>query len=164
MTVRPRSADGRNPIITSGKITIDLDTVRRTESIGPNGEADFKGIPPKFKGATLKILPQVDGYEEQWQRHKLLGNVLELPLVRARPISVFTGSIAPPPGKKQDIRILVDGQKGEASPDEFGRFELSVEGKPGDRVRLKVYARGKLAYDDFQVVPGPVTLKLHDTH
>ena len=28
---------------------------------------------------------------------------------------------------------------------------------------MKVYANGKLVYDDFQVIPGPVTLKLQRT-
>jgi hypothetical protein len=88
--------------------------------------------------------------------------VLDLSLVRAAPpVSLLTGSIVPPPGKGKDIKILVDGQKSEASPDQFGRFELNLNGKDGDRVRLKVYANGKLVYDDYQVLPGPVTLKLN---
>ena len=162
LTVRAHSADERDPIITSGKITIDLDNDRRTASLGANGEADFKGIPPKFRGATLKVLPQVDGYEEQWQRHKLKTNVLDLPLVRAAlPVTILTGTITPPPGTGKTIKILVEGQKGETSPDDLGRFELSVNGKAGDRVRLRVYSDGKPVYDDYQVLPGPVTLSLH---
>jgi hypothetical protein len=162
LTVRPYSAAGRDPIITSGKVTIDLDNDRRPASVGPNGEADLKGIPARFKGATINILPQVDGYEEQWQEHKLDGHVLDLPLVRAAPsVTVLTGLIIPPPGNARNIKILVDGQKGEASPDKFGRFEINVTGKANDRVRLRVFADGKQVYDDFQVLPGPVTLKLH---
>jgi hypothetical protein len=162
LTVRAHSADERDPIITSGKITIDLDNDRRTASLGANGEADFKGIPPKFRGATLKVLPQVDGYEEQWQRHKLKTNVLDLPLVRAAlPVTILTGKISPPPGTGKTIKILVEGQKGETSPDALGRFELGVNGKAGERVRVLVYSDGKPVYDDYQVLPGPVTLSLH---
>jgi hypothetical protein len=162
LTVRPHSADGLNPIITSGKITIDLDTDRRTEAIGSNGEADFKGIPPRFQGATLKILPQVEGYEEQWQRHKLHGNVLELPLVRATPPVIhLTGSIVPPPANWKELRVIVEGRTSEGKVDDLGRFGLDVNGRDGDRVRLKIYAGQKIVYDDFQALPGPVTLKLH---
>ena len=168
LTVRAHSADGRDPIITSGRITIDLDNDRRMAVLGANGEADFKGIPPKFKGATLKILPQVDGYEEQWQRHKLKTNVLDLPLVRAAPpVTILTGTVAPTCAAAStnnecgNIKILVEGQKNETSPDSLGRFELSVNGKAGDRVRVRVYADGKSLYDDYQVLPGPVTLSLH---
>jgi hypothetical protein len=162
LTVRAHSADGRDPLITSGKITIELDTALNTQSIGPNGEADFKGIPPKFESATLRILPLVEGYEEKWQRHKLQGHVLDLPLERAaQPVTVLTGSIVPAPAKGKNIKILVDGQKGETSPDEFGRFWLNVNGKAGDRVRLKVFADGNQVYDAYQVLPGPVMLKLN---
>jgi len=162
LTVRAHSADMRDPIITSGKIAIDLDNDRRTALLGANGEADFKGIPPKFRGAMLKILPQVDGYVEKWQELEVKSNVLDLALVRATlPVTLLTGSISPPPSMGQSVRIFVDSQKSETSADELGRFELSVNGKVGDRVLLKVYVDGKQVYDDYQVLPGPVTLILH---
>ena len=117
---------------------------------------------PRFQGATIRILPQVQGYEEQWQRHKLHGNVLELPLVRATPPVIhLTGSIVPPPANWKELRVIVDGQTSEGKVDELGRFGLDVNGKDGDRVRLKIYAGQEIVYDDFQVLPGPVTLKLH---
>lgn len=161
LTVRPYSEDGREPIITSGSITIDLGNDRRTEPIGANGEADFKGISPQLRRGSVKILPRVDGYEEVWQEHKLESNVLDLPLVREHPQALLTGSITPPPKRGENIKILVEGQKEETIPDELGRFELKVNGKAGDRVRLKVYADEKLVYDDFQTLPGPAVLKLH---
>lgn len=161
LTVRPYGKDGGDAVITTGRITIDLDTDRRTESVDSEGEANFKGIPSRFQGATLRILPQVDGYTEEWQRHKIRGNVLQLPLVRqAKLMTRLTGSIIPP-SKQSVVKIIVAGQNVEALPDEFGRFELNVNGKIGDRVRLQVYADGELAYDDYQVLPGPVMLKLH---
>jgi hypothetical protein len=91
---------------------------------------------------------------------KLEGNVLDVELERAHPVTVLNGSLVPPPGAGKAIKIVVDGQDGETSPDELGRFKLNVSGKPGDRVRVKVYDEGKLAYDDFEVLPGPVTLRL----
>jgi hypothetical protein len=160
-TVRPHSADGRDPLIVAGKITIDLDTDRRTQSIGPGGEADFKGIPPRFAGATLRVLPQVDGYEDKWQTHQLQGHVLDLPLERAGPpVTVLTGSINPAPEEEKNVKILVEGQKAETSPDDFGRFQLEVNGKPGDRIRLKVYQGKKLLRDDYYVLPGPAEITL----
>ena len=161
LTVRPYSADGRDPIITSGKITIDLDNDRRTASLGDKGEADFKSIPAKFRSEPLKVLPEIGGYDNKGQRLTLAANsnVLEVPLQRAAPIAL-KGRIDPPPANPKSIRIVVDGQKEETSPDDLGRFELSVNGKAGDRVRLIVYADGKSVYEDFEQLPGPVTLTL----
>ena len=162
LTVRAHSAGQRDPVITSGKITIDLDNDRRIAFLGANGEADFKGIPPKFRNSTLKVLPQVDGYEEQWQEQRLGSNVLDLPLVRATaPVIVLTGTVTPPPDAESTIKIFVDGQDTTAIPDDIGRFKLNVNGKVGDRVRVKVYANQKSVYDDYQVLPGPITLRLH---
>jgi len=162
LTVRAHSADGAVPIITSGKVTLELENTRRTESIGLDGEANFKGIPARFRGATVRVLPEVDGYKPAWQPHKLLGSALDFPLERAdQPVTHLGGSIVPPPEDWNKIRLIVDGQSSEGKVDELGRFDFPVNGKPGDSIRLKVYAGGKLLYDDFQTLPGPVNLKLH---
>jgi hypothetical protein len=104
----------------------------------------------------------VEGYEEIPQSVVLSGSVVILPLLKLHPpVTLLRGSITMPRGKTRDIKILVEGQKGEASPDKFGRFEIKVDGKPGDTVRVKVFIDGNLAYDDFQSLPGPVTRVLH---
>jgi hypothetical protein len=162
LTVRAHGADGRNPIITSGQITIDLDNDRRPKAISPNGEADFKGIPAKFQGATIGVLPQVDGYKQEWQQLELKGTVLDVTLQPAPPpVTRLTGSILPPPKDWAHLRIIVDGQSGNGKVDEIGRFDFQVIGKGGDTVRLKIYDATKLVYDDFQTLPGPLTLTLH---
>lgn len=160
LTVRAHSEDGTQAMITYGRVTIDFDTDRRTQPFDSNGEANFKGVPPKFQGATLKILPQVEGYEEEWQRHKLQGNVIDLPLVAAsQPVSQLIGSIVPPPANWKALRVTVDGQSGESKVDKFGRFDVQVTGSV-DRIRLKIHAGSELVYDDYQTVPGPVTVSL----
>ena len=57
--------------------------------------------------------------------------------------------------------MIVDGQPGEGKVDELGRFDLEVNGKDGDKIRLRVYAKGKLLFDRDETVPGPLTLSLH---
>jgi hypothetical protein len=161
LTLRAHSADGTEPIISSGKVTIDLDNDRRTEGFGPDGEAEFKGIPGRFRGATVSMLPQVEGYQAVWQRHKIQWTAFDLalePAVAAR--TTLTGSIMAPADMMKSLRVAVEGQKPEAKCDDLGKFELPVEGKSGDRVRLRVYAGRRLVYDDYQTLPGPVTLQV----
>lgn len=160
LTVRAHSADGGDPIITSGKITIDFGTNRTEVVIDAKGEANFKGVPARFRDSALKVWPQVDGYEEKPQYRKPEGQVLDLALERTQPVTVLIGSIVPPPGLGKIIRIVVDGQEGEASPDELGRFKLTVNRKVGDMIRLKAYSGKKLVYDDYQVLSGSVTINL----
>jgi len=162
LTVRAHSADGSAPIIRSGEITIDLDNDRRHGGFNSNGEADFKGIPAKFRGATVDVLPQVDGYKQDAQRLKLSGAVLDVTLQPAPPpVTHLTGSIVPPPRDWASLRITVDGQpKAEGHVDKLGRFDFQVNGKDGDTVRLKIYEGTKLVYDNFQTVPGPLNIPL----
>jgi hypothetical protein len=157
LAVRAHSED--SPLHTSGQITLDLPGLPHA-NIGPDGEANFKGISARLRGTQIRVLPHVDGYEEKWLTPKLEGDVLDVDLEKAHPVTVLTGSLVPPPVTGKTIKILVDGQEGETSPDELGRFKLSVNGKAGDRVRLRVYRGAELVYDDYQVLPGPVTLSL----
>jgi len=160
LAVRAHSKD--NPLLTSGQITLDLPRLPHAK-IGPDGEANFN-ISARFRGMPIRVLPHVDGYEEKWLTSKPEGNVLDVELESAHPVTVLHGSLVPPPSTGRIVKILVDGQEGETSPDELGRFKLDVGGKAGDRVRLKVYSGGKLVYDDYQVLPGPVTLRLQKDH
>lgn len=162
LTVRAHSADDRNPIITSGQITIDLDNDRRSNPISPNGEVDFKGIPARFEGATVRVLPQVESYKKEWQRLELKGTVLDVTLQPAPPpVTHLTGSIVPPPQDWAKLRLMVDGQSVEGKVDELGRFDFQVSGKDGDTIRLKIYDDTKLVLDNFQTLPGPLSLTLN---
>lgn len=157
LAVRAHSEDV--PLITSGQITLDLPGLPHAD-IGPDGEANFKGISARFKGTPIRVLAQVDGYEEGWQTPAVDGNVLDVILKRAHPMTVLSGSLYPPPAAGKKITISVDGQDDGTSPDDLGRFKLNVNGKAGDRVRLKIYEDRQLVFDDYEVLPGPVTISL----
>jgi hypothetical protein len=49
---------------------------------------------------------------------------------------------------------------GDGRPDPLGRFDFPVRGKGGERIRLKVYVDGQLRYDEYQTLPGPITLRV----
>ena len=155
LSVRAHSQD--SPLITSGQITLDLPGLPHV-SIGPDGEATFKGLPASARLRTIRMLPHVDGYAERWIVAQVQSGIADIQLDPLR--LTLSGSLVPVPRDRSTIRIVVDGQGGEASPDALGRFSLEVRGKAGDRVRLRVYQHGDLAYDDYQVLPGPVTLSL----
>jgi hypothetical protein len=160
LTVRAHSQ--KEPIITRGRITIEFDSASRTERFDANGEANFKEVPARFELATLKMLPQVSGYEQTWQQHKPRRRVLDVALIpAAQPVTHLIGTIVPPPANWKILRVIVDGQPGEGQVDQLGRFALQVNGSGSDTVRLRIYAGNKLVYDDDETLPGPVTLTLH---
>ncbi|MGC2400947.1 MAG: hypothetical protein WA510_14235 [Acidobacteriaceae bacterium] len=158
LAVRAHSAE--TPLITSGQVTLELPGLPHA-GISSDGEANFKSLPEKYKATPIRVLPDVDGYEKKWVTPEVAGSVLNVTLEKEHPVIDLTGTVMPLPRAGKKITILVDGQKGEASPDQFGRFKLTVNGKAGDTVRVMVYQDGKLSYYDDEQLPGPITLKLH---
>ena len=161
LTVRTHPVGNQSGIIGSGDITIDLENVRRTEALGTNGEANFKGIPGKLKGAKVDVMPRVEGFDQSWQKLQITGSVLEISL---RPMAtetlVLRGTLLPVPKNTENVRVLVDGQNGEAKVDTFGRFDLPVQGRNGERVRLRVYSGSTIIYDNYETLPGPFTISI----
>lgn len=149
LAVRAHSND--SPLLTSGEITLDLPGLPHA-NIGTDGEANFKGVGVRYKGLPIRVLARLTGYEELWLTPTVENDVLDVNLMKANPSSVLGGSLVPLGGKT--TKVLVEGQEGETSPDEFGRFKINVSGKKaGDRVRIMVYRDGELVYDDYQVLP-----------
>jgi hypothetical protein len=100
VAVRARSED--NPLITSGRITLDLPGLP-SANIGPDGEANFKGVSARFKGMPIKMLAQVDGYEEKWRIPTVEGSTLAVNLGEPlRPIIVQIATLVPPPVVRQN--------------------------------------------------------------
>jgi hypothetical protein len=162
LTVRAHSQDG-GPLVTSGSVTIEFGASIRTEAFGVNGEANFKGLPSEFKTRALNVLPQVEGYNKVWQRQTQREDTLELSLAPEHPQTFLNGSISPAPtGKK--IRMTIEGQDSatDTSPDDLGRFKISVEGRDGEQVRLRVFEGDRLVFDDYETLPGPISIHLRE--
>jgi hypothetical protein len=159
LTIRPIGPHQQS--IKTGNVTIQYGDKTDTEAVGQNGEANFKQIPQTHWGRKIKITPEIDGYDERPQFLVLNSVVLELPLLSEYFETRFFGTIRPSPSESQIVKILVEGEDQEATADEFGRFSLVVHKKEGTRVRVKVYINSKQVYDNFEILPGPVTLTTH---
>jgi hypothetical protein len=159
LTVRP--VGPRQESINIGKLTLQFADKLDTEMVGPNGEANFKQIPEVYWGQTLKITPEVDGFDRAPLYSQVNSVAIDLPLVPERFETHFSGKVLPPPRKGQTVKILVEGEEQEATSDQFGRFDLIVHRREGTRVRVAVYSNGMQVYDDFETLPGPVTLAIH---
>jgi hypothetical protein len=155
LTVRAHSQ--RAAVITTGNVVLELDNTRRSEPIGSNGEANFKGIPAKFRGATVRILPQILGYKEEWMQEKLSGSALDLPLAAMERLQ---GTIIPVPRNWNKLTVHIEGQEDEARVDQRGRFSIPVTAIRGDKVRLLIYEGNKQVKDTMESPYAPVTITL----
>ena len=116
LTVNVRSVNEKDPVITSGNITIDFDNNRTTQPIRSNGQADFKGVPEKFRDTTVKVLPHVEAYLTEYQEIRLDNDVIDLQLKKAvLPDVELTGRVVPVPRKSDEVTVLVEGESSSCS-------------------------------------------------
>lgn len=154
LTVRAHSTDGTAPIIRTGMITLDLDNYRRTESFRPNGEADFKGIPAKFVGTIVNVLPQIDGYQRKWESHKIVGSFLDLALQQSDPFA-FHGFIHDERGNPlPTVNVLSTDCNKTAVSNNQGVFVFQVSGTPAMRCHLIFTKDGYSSYNTDVVIDG----------
>jgi hypothetical protein len=149
LTVRAHSADGSVPVIKSGSVTLELDDNRLTKPLAPEGEADFKGVPAKFWGTTIGILPQVDGYEEKWQERKVEGNSLDVPLERIRPRPItYRGFVQDEQGSPlSGVQVTSPDCDQQSSTNAKGTFTLQVSVIPEARCHIVFSKDGYTPYN-----------------
>jgi hypothetical protein len=158
-TIRPH-ADG-TPVITKGKIRLEYGDNAPTTDVTSSGEAEFKQIPHQYWGHEVKVLPQIEDYKEEYKTITLSDKPIDFTLTKIPVATTLEGQIVPPQ-KGKAVKILVEGESGEAVPDQYGRFTVVVHRKPGERVRISAWVNGKQVYDDYQILPGPVKLSLKE--
>lgn len=145
LTIRPHGSD--KPLITSGKIRVELGNFAPTQEINSNGEADFKGVPHKFRGASVKILPLIDGYKQEYQTKVINGDVMDVDLVQ--PETMLRARLVPAPSSTQRMKVLIESGSGEQVPDRYGRFQAIVHKNVTDRVRITVCSNGRSIFNDY---------------
>jgi hypothetical protein len=149
VTLRAHSAS--EALIRKGSIRMELGGAAQVAEIGSNGDADFKGISARFMGAEVRILPMVDGYEQEYQTVKLTSEVVNINLRGETSLFTLQGQLEPTPPVGRIVTVLVEGAE-PVSPDRYGRFTVLVHRKPGDVVRVNVCADGHRVHDDFHAL------------
>ncbi len=148
-------------------LTVDLQRIEAGLSpfviaaVAERSKSKQKKLSLLMAGVALTVALSTGGFWYARRAQNLTDNDSLAFKVRADSSDItLIGSIIPPPEKGNAIKIVVEGQKGETFPDDLGRFKLMVNGRAGDRIRLQIYVNGKMAYDDFQVLPGPIAVSL----
>ena len=144
LTIRPHAPD--KPLITSGKIRVELGNFANTQDISSNGEADFKGVPHKFRGARVQVLPLVDGYKQEYQTTLISGDAIDLNLVK--PETLLRARLVPAPAPGQRVKVLIENESGEQVPDSYGRFQAVVHKNLQDSVVVIVCSNGRSVFND----------------
>jgi hypothetical protein len=154
LTVRPRGSTDTDQTLPSGSITLYMNSVSRTERIGPDGQAHFRDIPASVRGVRVKIMPQVAGYRQSERVCQPVADVCELVLERST--THLKGVILDPPQRRAGLLVRVTSGTGSAQDnvDDLGSFDVAVPGAIGDTVQVQVYSGKTLVYDRGQTLGG----------
>jgi hypothetical protein len=157
VNVRPH-AEGV-PQFTVGKIRLEYGANTPTNDLNSSGDAEFKDVSRQYFGKKAKVLPKIEDYEEEYQEVSLGDKPIDLTL-KKKPVETKLKGRIVPILKGKTVKILVEGEDTAAVPDEYGRFEILVHRKDGERVRVSVWINNKQVYDEYQILPGPVMLSI----
>ena len=154
LTVYVHGEAARNDLVlrNSGRVFVDLDGDRRSESIGENGQAYFPAIPDRFRGQEVPIWVDATGFEPTTanQKQRVDGGSLYLP-VRKKSGHV-SGRVQDQDGNPiANADLTVAGLSGHS--DVSGHFEFVIPGEKSEQeMDLQAVAHGYKT-QKYKVVP-----------
>jgi hypothetical protein len=150
LTLRPHGPG--TPIIKAGKIRVEFGDLPPYISEVNSGEAIFKSIPRRFWGTAVKVLPEIDEYQLNYQSITIDSNAIDLQLTPLVAQAMLRARIVPPPANPGLVKVLIENEDSVVTPDNYGRFKMVIHKKPGEMVRVNVCAGGFRVYDDYLLV------------
>lgn len=156
LTIRTSVVDEPEKILSHGYLILDIGEQRIDKKLGENGEVSFAGIPSRYMGKTVNIIPQIKGY-------KIKGNsiisipdnrIIYLELEERRDSTLLRGRVINEIGNPIDS-VIIDIESGLASSvtDESGLFTIIVPASKGETVLLTALKNGTTGSREFITIP-----------
>ncbi|NOT09327.1 MAG: hypothetical protein HOP28_14115 [Gemmatimonadales bacterium] len=163
LTVRVHGPGGAADLIREGSLTVDLAGVRRTASIGANGEVVFAEVPADLDGGTIRIIPEVPAFELANDAAVTIpeSHVIDLALKRRTYTTTVRGVVLDQAGKTvRNAALSFNGGAVSVTSDSAGHFVAVLPLQPGSVIPLTVSIRGHVVYDDNVTVAESPPLRL----
>ncbi len=146
----------------SGTVWMTLGTDPRQEKIGDKGQADFKNVPAGFRGQSVPISVEADGFEmaEPDKKYLLGGDGVSV-TVRRKAVR-FSGIVLGTEGRPV-TNATVQAGEARAAVDSTGHFTLTLKQADGStEIKGEVTAPGfELWRGRFVPNAGDATVQLH---
>jgi carboxypeptidase family protein len=154
LTVYVHGEASRNDLVlrNSGRVFVDLDGDRRSESIGENGQAYFPAIPDRFRGQEVPIWVDAKGFESTVADQKERVDGASLYLKVRKKSGHVSGRVQDQDGNPiANADLALAGLS--AHSDASGHFEFIIPGdKLAEEMDLQAVAPGHKA-QTYKVVP-----------
>jgi hypothetical protein len=143
VTVLVHGGGGATDLVlrNEGEIWITLGADRRHEKIDDKGQADFKNVPSRFRGASVPVTVLADGFEpaQSGKEYALAGGAVNFEVRRAD--ARLKGIILDKEGRPvSDAKVRAGDAQ--TNSDNSGHFALTIPAAGGAELQLEVSATG----------------------
>jgi hypothetical protein len=156
LTVRTNVVNEPEKILSHGSLILDIGEQRLDKQLNENGEVSFAGIPSRFLGKSVNIIPQINGYKIKGSGSIIIpdNHIIYLELEERKDSTLMRGRVINEGGNPVDS-VIIDIESGLASTitDESGLFALVVPAAKGETVLLTALKTGTTGYREFITVP-----------
>lgn len=163
LTVRVHGPAGPSDVVRAGSVTLDLGQSRRSAPISADGQAIFAEIPSSLAGESIRLIPDVSGYEAGSDDPVSIpsSHVVDLALRRAVYATTVSGVVTDADDRTVSGAVVsFGGGAATASTDASGHFAVSVPFAPGSMVALSVAKDGRILIDNTVTVAEQPPLRL----
>jgi hypothetical protein len=164
VTMNVFEAGTSNQPIDKGNLLIYYGTAHLSKKIS-DGQVVISEIPKTYRGAELKVIPQIEGYSPAMQTMSIPADQSPITVSVEKIIDSVTisGIVMNENGTvvKNAMVIIADGLAKD-STDGYGNFHITLPLKDGTETRLRVYLGNRLRYNSLVILSGesPLSIQL----
>ena len=164
LTIRTNVVDEPEKILSHGSLILDIGDQRIDKQLSENGEVSFAGVPSRYLGKSVTIIPQIKGYKIKGSSLISIpdNRIIYLELEERRDSTLLRGRVINEIGNPVDS-VIIDIESGLASAvtDANGLFTLVVPASIGETLLLTGLKKGKTGYRDYITIPerGSIEIK-----
>ena len=156
LTIRTNLVNEPDKILNHGLLILDIGDQRLDKQLNENGEVTFAGVPSRYLGKSVNIIPQIKGYKIKGGNQISIPDdrIIYLELEERKDSTLLRGRVINETGNPVDS-VIIDIESGLASSvtDENGLFTLIVPASKGETVLLTALKNGMTGYREFVTVP-----------
>lgn len=156
LTIRTSIVNEPEKILSHGSLILDIGEQRLDKQLSENGEVSFAGVPSRYLGKSVNIIPQIKGYKIKGSSSILIpdNRIIYLELEDRKDSTLLRGRVINETGNPVDS-VIIDIESGLASSvtDENGLFTIIVPAAKGETVLLTALKNGTTGYREFITVP-----------
>ncbi len=163
LTIRINVPGEPEKILNNGSIILDIGDQRLDKQINENGEVSFAGVPSRYMGKSVNIIPQVKGFKVKGSNLITIpeNRIIYLELEERKDSTLLRGRVLNVNGNPVDS-VLIDIESGLASTvtDESGLFSVIVPVAEGETLLLTALKNGIIGYKEYITIPGKGSIEI----